>query len=104
MSKKSINEKINNEFDNTPVETTVKTYMLDMLKNFSLENLECLEVADNTMNGDDTEKNSWRAHFTNFITEEDFYIEVSITPSGTYKCRCFTIEGEDANNILEFDK
>lgn len=104
MSRQSINEKINNEFNNTPVEEKVKTYIFDVLKNFSLENLECLVIEDNTLNGDDPEKSSWRAHFANFVTEEDFYIEVSISPSGEYECKCFTIEGEDDISILEFDK
>lgn len=101
MNNQTILEKINNYFSNdTPVEKAVKTYMLNMLANFPLEKITCLQIEDNTLNGIDTEKNSWRAHFVDLTTEEDFYIEVSITPSGSYKSRCFTIDDDDNLKLI----
>lgn len=87
---------INNYFENTTVEQTVKTHILDILASYPSENIECLNIKDNTLNGIDTKKNSWRAHFVNLTTEEDFYIEVSVTPFGAYKRRCYII-GDDDN-------
>ena len=101
MNHQTILKKINNYFSNdTPVEKTVKTYILNMLVNFPLEKITCLQIDDNTLNGIDTEKNSWRAHFVDLTTEEDFYIEVSITPSGAYKSRCFTIDDDDNLKLI----
>ena len=102
MNNQTISEKINNYFSNdTPVEETVKTYMLNMLANFSSDKIECLQIEDNTLNGIDIEKNSWRAHFVNLTTEEDFYIEVSITQSGIYKSRCFSIDDNDNVKLIK---
>jgi hypothetical protein len=44
------------------------------------------------MNGIDASKTKWRAYFVNLITEEDFYIEVSMTQSGMIRSRCFTFD------------
>lgn len=71
-----------------------------MLAKFPLEKIACLQIEDNTLNGIDTEKNSWQAHFVNLITEEDFYIEVSITQSGIYKSRCFSIDDNDNVKLI----
>lgn len=101
MNNQTINEKINNYFtNNTVVEKTVKAYMLNMLANFSSKKIECIQIEDNTLNGVDTEKNSWRAHFVDLTTEEDFYIEVFITPSGIYKSRCFIIDDNDNMKLI----
>lgn len=52
MNHQTILEKINNYFSNdTPVEKTVKTYILNMLANFPLEKIACLQIDDNTLNG-----------------------------------------------------
>lgn len=94
---------INNYFENTTVEQTVKTHILDILASYPSENTHCLNIEDNTLNGIDTKKNSWRAHFVNLTTEEDFYIEVSVTPFGAYKRRCYII-GDDDNIDSIYEK
>lgn len=93
---------INNYFENTTVEQTVKTHILDILASYPSENTHCLNIEDNTLNGIDTKKNSWRAHFVNLTTEEDFYIEVSVTPFGAYKRRCYIIGDVAINQINNF--
>lgn len=100
MNNQTILEKINNYFSDTPVEKKVKACMLNMLAKFPLEKIACLQIEDNTLNGIDIEKNSWRAHFVNLTTEEDFYIEVSITPFGIYKSRCFSIDDNDNMKLI----
>lgn len=101
MNNKNINNILDNYFKNTIVETTVKKYMLNILADFSSEKIICLQIEDNTLNGIDTKKNSWRAHFVNLTTEEDFYIEVSIDSFGIYKSRCFTIDDNDNLKLIK---
>ena len=95
----TLKQTIDRYFANTATEQTVKAYMLKALADFPLENIKCLQIEDNTLNGIDTEKNSWRAHFVDVKTEEDFFIEVSVTSSGMYKSRCYTFDDND--NICE---
>ena len=91
---------INKYFTNTTVENIVKTHIFTILENFSLEHIKCLQIDDNTLNGIDTKKNSWRAHFVNLQTEEDFYIEVSVNSSGIFKSCCYTIDNNDNVKII----
>lgn len=100
MSSQIINETINGYFKNTTLESKVKTHILNILANFSLENIKCLHIEDNTLNGIDQKKDSWRAHFVNLKTEEDFYIEVFITPSNMIKSRCYTIDNNDNIKLI----
>lgn len=83
---------ITNYLQETEIEKQVIANIIKVLTNkkLPLDNVKCLGVEDNTMNGIDTVKTKWRAYFINLITEEDFYIEVSMTQSGMTRSRCFT--------------
>lgn len=100
MNNQILNETINNYFKNTSVENMVKTHILSILTNFPLANIKCLQIEDNTLNGVDTNKNSWRAHFVNLETEEDFFIEVFINTSGTCNSHCYIIDDNDNIKLI----
>ena len=69
---------INNYLQEAEDEKQVIASIIKVLTNkkLPLDNVKCLGVEDNTMNGIDASKTKWRAYFVNLITEEDFYIEV----------------------------
>ena len=43
--------------------------------------IQYLGIDDNTLNGIDTKKVSWRTYFVNVRTEEDFFIEIKLMDS-----------------------
>ena len=100
MANQILNDTINNYFKNIPDSTIIKTHVFNILTKFPLENIKCLQIEDNTLNGIDVEKNSWRIHLVNLKTEEDIFIEVFITKTNTYNSRCYTIDDKD--NIHTF--
>lgn len=59
-----------------------------------LNDVKCLSVSDNTMNGDDTIKTSWRVSLLNPKTEKAFYIEVIKNKNNRFISECYTFEGE----------
>jgi hypothetical protein len=85
---------INNYLQEAEDEKQVIASIIKVLTNkkLPLDNVKCLGVEDNTMNGIDASKTKWRAYFVNLITEEDFYIEVSMLQSGMIRSRCFTFD------------
>lgn len=98
MHNENIYNIINNYLSSSETERMVEIYILNIVQQQTLENVICLSVEDNTMNGIDKEKNSWRIHFVNLNTERDFYIEILKTSSEEIESRCFYFD--DRDNIV----
>lgn len=101
MYNQNIFDTINNYLTSSKTEKTIETYILTILEKLALENVICLHIEDNTMNGIDKKKNSWRTHFVNLDTEEDFYIEVLKTSFGLFESRCFYFDDNDNSIIID---
>lgn len=57
--------------------------------------IQYLGIDDNTLNGIDTKKVSWRAYFVNIRTEEDFFIEIKLMDSKSYEICCLVFDEND---------
>lgn len=101
MDNQILFNEIISQLNDSAVEQTVAAYVIHELKDFSfpLENIICLRVEDNTLNGTETQKENWRIHFVNLKTEDDFYIEVS-KKSGKFTSRCFTFDEYDNIKLI----
>lgn len=100
MSNQNILDTINNYLNSSVTEKTIESYIINTLKKIDPENLVCLQVEDNTLNGMDNTKYSWRAQFVNLKTEEDFYIEVVKLSSGLFESYCFTFDDNENTKII----
>lgn len=95
MSNQNILDIINIYLKSSATEKTIVANMINTLEKIDPENLVCLQVEDNTLNGTDKDKFSWRAQFVNLKTEEDFYIEASKLSSGLFKSSCFKFDDHE---------
>jgi hypothetical protein len=57
--------------------------------------IQYLGIDDNTLNGIDTKKVSWRTYFVNVRTEEDFFIEIKLMDSKSYEICCLVFDEND---------
>ena len=101
MSNQNILDTINNYLNSPNTEKIIESYIINALSKFDLENLVCLQVEDNTLNGIDNYKFSWRAHFVNLKTEKEFFIEVVKLSSDLFEIRCFTFDDNENMKMIK---
>ncbi len=79
---KYINQRIKHD-DSCQIEGELKSIgdrLYELAASRITPHVKCIAVEDNTMNGVDTRKSSWRACFTDWKTEKDFYAELIFRP------------------------
>lgn len=92
---------VNNHLGNTPDEEIVKLQLLHVLSHIDLplQDIECLWIINNADDNEDMPKDKWHAYFIIKNTkihglpeDYDFFIDVSLTPSGVCESRCYTVD------------